>query len=69
LFGLVGNLALAFLYITVAVVGRSGEVVAALASCLTCLWGAIALANTTAAAMGKGPFFTALEESPGGDLL
>jgi branched-subunit amino acid permease len=72
LFGLVGNLALALLCIAVAAFGRSGEAVAALASCLTCLWGAIALTNTAAAAAGKGPFFTTLEtpESPsGGDLL
>jgi hypothetical protein len=32
------------------------------------LWGAVALANTAAAAAGKGPFFTALEPS-GEDLL
>jgi hypothetical protein len=68
LFGLVGNLALALLYIAVAAVGRSGEAGAALASCLTCLWGAVALANTAAAAAGKGPFFTTLEPS-GEDLL
>jgi hypothetical protein len=36
LFGLVGNLALALLYIAVAAFGR-GEAGAALASCLTCL--------------------------------
>jgi len=69
LFGLVGNLALALLYIAVAVtIGRSGEVGAALTSCLTCLWGAVALANTAAAAMGRGPFFTTLTLS-GEDLL
>ncbi|MFZ8843669.1 hypothetical protein [Thermoflexus sp.] len=72
LFGLAGNLALALLYIAVAALGRSGEAGAALASCLACLWGAVALANTAAAATGKGPFFTTLEtpESPSsGDLL
>jgi uncharacterized membrane protein YjjB (DUF3815 family) len=69
LFGLVGNLALALLYIAVAAFGRSGEAGAVLASCLTCLWGAIALTNTAAAATGKGPFFTALEGPSGGDLL
>jgi hypothetical protein len=36
---------------------------------LTCLWGAIALTNTAAAVVGKGPFFTSLEWSSGGDLL
>jgi branched-subunit amino acid permease len=69
LFGLVGNLVLAFLYIAVAAFGRSGEAGAALASCLACLWGAIALTNTVAAVVGKGPFFTSLERSSGGDLL
>jgi hypothetical protein len=68
LFGLVGNLALAFLYIVVAVLGRSGELGAALTSCLTCLWGAVALTNTVAAAVGRGPFFTSLEPSGEGLL-
>jgi hypothetical protein len=61
LFGLVGNLALAILYLPVAVFGRSGDLVAALASCLTCLWGAVALTNTAAAVVGRGPFFTTLD--------
>jgi hypothetical protein len=69
LFGLVGNLALAFLYVVVAAVVRSGDATAALASCLACLWGVVALANTAAAAAGKGPFFTSLEGPSGGDLL
>jgi branched-subunit amino acid permease len=69
LFGLVGNLALALLYIAVAAFGRSGGAGAALASCLACLWGAIALTNTAAAAAGKGPFFTSLEGPSSGDLL
>jgi hypothetical protein len=56
LFGLVGNLALAFLYIAVAAFGRSGEAGAA-------------LAKAAAAAMGRGPFFTTLEGPSGGDLL